>query len=140
MIAFSKDTLTIDNGHRIVFLLVSSEDGETGALAGAFGVIAATNDAAYCTALAIEYNSATTDTQSLNDDQFLNLPDDTGANAIAATAGTWASGNVPLTYSTTNGTGRKMIVFALELEEVAASGRVDYLQTGLAIGARAGMP
>ena len=29
MIAFSKDTLTIDNGHRIVFLLVSSEDGET---------------------------------------------------------------------------------------------------------------
>ena len=114
--------------------------GSTTATAGAFGVIAATNDAAYCTALAIEYNSATTDTQSINDDQFLNLPDDTGANAITATAGTWASGNVPLTYAATNGTGRKMIVFALELEEVAASGRSDYLQTSLTIGARAGMP
>ena len=29
MIAFSKDTLTIDNGHRIVFLLVASDDADT---------------------------------------------------------------------------------------------------------------
>ncbi|MCB0184923.1 MAG: hypothetical protein KDE31_11690, partial [Caldilineaceae bacterium] len=117
-------------------------DGAAGATdgdAGAWAITQAIDGAEYSTAWAIEDAQATTDTQSLSDNQWLNMPDDSGANAITVTGATWGSDNVALTWGAVDGTARKMLVLAVELIEVDPSG-TDYFQTSMRSGLTVGMP
>lgn len=113
--------------------------GATDGEAGAWGIVAATPDAQFSTAWAIEYDSATTDTQSLSDNQFLNLPDHTGANNLTVTGATFGADNVALTWGAVDASARKMIAIAFELVETTG-GDINYIQPGTLSGAISGMP
>lgn len=64
--------------------LAAVDTGATDASAGPIGMSVMTADAQYSTAIAIEDASTTTDTQSLADNQAVNLPDDDGTTGVQA--------------------------------------------------------
>ncbi len=64
--------------------------------------------------------ASTTNSESLSDNQAINLADDAGANAFAATFSTMDSTGFTLNYSNTDTTARKW--FGVAVEEVAVGG------------------
>jgi hypothetical protein len=89
----------------------AEQDGD----AGPYGVSVMTPTAQYCNAIAIEDASATTDTQSMSDDQAIKFPAHDGASDLhAATLVSMNGSGVNLSYSAANATSRKWIYLAVE--------------------------
>lgn len=75
-------------------------------------------DEAYCMSAADEDNQGTTDSQSLSDNQAVNLPYDDGSQAYAATFVSFDATGWTLNFTNTDGTAHKWYGFAVE--EVSA--------------------
>lgn len=116
--------------------MLDTEDAdEVDDTAGAFGIAAFTASESFCNALAIEDASATTDTQSLSDDQAINLDAHDGTAAYDATLVSMDANGFTLNYSAADGTTRKW--FGLAVEEAAGGGggvSVPALDQGMLTG------
>jgi hypothetical protein len=89
----------------------AEQDGD----AGVFGISLIDSVRQYCNSVAIEDLSATTDTQSLSDDQAIRLPAHDGASDLyAGTLTTLNDTGVVFNYSTAHATTRKWPYLAIE--------------------------
>lgn len=108
--------------------------------AGAFGITAIVSGTQVSNAVAIEDGAATTDTQSLSDDQAVNLPQDDGSTGHTATFTSFDANGWTWNFSNTLGSARKWIMLALEqdvavtvplLDEEGLTGGLQPLAGGL---------
>jgi hypothetical protein len=100
-------------GSQIVAVDTQEEDADAGCLCySSFD-----GDDEYCVAWNSQDNVAGDSvTQSLSDDQAINLPDDDGSQGIEATFSSFDGNGFRLNYSAVKGTARKFIVLAIEDE------------------------
>jgi hypothetical protein len=114
------------------------DTNESDSDAGPFGISVMDSARQYCNSVAIEDAAATTNTQSLSDDQAINFPDHTGGSFYAATMTGFVAGEVPLSYSAANAATRQWIYLAVGASAAQSAdvpvGLVDFL--GLAPGTR----
>jgi len=95
-------------------LCVTESTIETDADAGTWGVSVIDADEAYCNTISSEDGAADSNTQSLSDDQAVNLPTHTGAAGMAATFVAFTSTGVTLNWSDVETTARLYPALAIE--------------------------
>ena len=96
--------------------------------AGTLGMAVATRPAGiaagaveFCATQSSEQGAATTNTQSLSDDQLFNVPEDDGTNAVAATFTSFDSGGLTANFSTAPASTLKWPFLAIEAEAVSVT-------------------
>lgn len=91
---------------------------------GAFGIgVFDDSGADYSNAIAIEDASATTDTESIADDEAINLHQDDGSAGLVAPYVSMDANGWTLNYTTTDGTARKLISLAIGAAAVGRTTR-----------------
>jgi hypothetical protein len=105
----------------------AEQDGD----AGVFGISVMDSTAQFCNSIAIEDASATTDTQSLSDDQAIRLPAHDGASDLYAGTLTDFTGGVNMSFTAAHATTRKWI--GMTIGPAAAGGGTSNL-TLLGVG------
>lgn len=88
--------------------------------AGTFGLSAIDGTAQYCSTLAIEDLSAITDTQTVSNDQAVDLPAHDGTVLYTGTLSSLNSSGVNLSFSNVSGTSRMWIYMDIEQSVAAA--------------------
>jgi hypothetical protein len=96
----------------------SYDTAEADADGGAFAIGMETGDSQFCAGISDEFNSATTDSQSMIDNQAINVELDTGAAGDVATLTSLDADGFTHNYSGVEGTANRMLTLAFE---VAAS-------------------
>jgi len=91
----------------------------TDSLAGSHATITIDASGQCCTAYTSEDNQGTTDTQSLSDDQAVNLPLDSGAAGLAATFTEFTSSGVTLNWSDVEANAKLWLGFAIGTDSAA---------------------
>lgn len=100
----------------IVFGMTELEAVDTGAsdaTAGSIGVAALTASAQFATSFCSEDGVATTNTQSLSDDQAVNLPDDDGTSGIEGTLTSMDATGWTINFSAVTANAKKFIALAI---------------------------
>lgn len=116
----SATTSTLNPGFEpgLVFLGLNGctavDTNEQDSDAGPFGLSVMTSSAQYCNSIAIEDAAATTNTQSLSDNQAINFPNHTGGSFYAATQTGMDGSGQHFNFSAAHATTRKWIYLAVE--------------------------
>ena len=97
------------------------DTSEQDADAGSFGLAHLTASAQYCDSISIEDAAATTNTQSLSDNQAINFPAHDGSALYTGTQTAMDSGGVDFTYTAVSANTRKWIYLAVEAPAAAAA-------------------
>lgn len=114
------------------------DSGAVDARAGVYGISAFNLNDEYCTALASEDNETTTDTQSISDNQAVNLPNDGGALGFMGTFSSFHSNGWTLNFTNVDATVRRWIGMAIEfiasgvfipMNSITLTGSTVFMQT-----------
>lgn len=101
---------------------VDTAEGDSDA--GPWGIAVMDATSQYSNAIAIEDAAATTNTQSMSDNQAINFPGHAGANFYKATLSSMDASGVNLSFNQADGTTRKWIYLAVEAAAGGGGGSV----------------